>query len=80
MLPDRCMYVSLVTLVYCGQTVRWIKMPLGVEVGLGSGDIVRWTPNSPTESSTGALLFDPCLLWPNGRPSQQLAYNLHLRS
>jgi len=26
--------------VYCGQMVRWIKMPLGREVGLGSGDIV----------------------------------------
>jgi len=26
--------------VYCGQTARWIKMPLGREVGLGSGDIV----------------------------------------
>jgi len=24
-----------VTLVYCGQTVAWIKMPLGTEVGLG---------------------------------------------
>jgi len=23
-----------VTLVYCGQTVGWIKMPLGTEVGL----------------------------------------------
>jgi len=28
------------TLVYCGQTVGWIKMPLGTEVGLGLGDIV----------------------------------------
>jgi len=26
--------------VYCGQTVRWIKMKLGVEVGLGPGHIV----------------------------------------
>jgi len=28
------------TLVYCGQTVGWIKMKLGVEVGLGLGHIV----------------------------------------
>jgi len=28
------------TLVYCGQTVGWIKMQLGMEVGLGPGDIV----------------------------------------
>jgi len=26
--------------VCCGQTARWIKMPLGTEVGLDSGDIV----------------------------------------
>jgi len=29
-----------VTLVYCGQTVGWIKMPLGAEVGLGQRDVV----------------------------------------
>jgi len=28
------------TLVYCGQTVRRIKMKLGVQVGLGPGHIV----------------------------------------
>jgi len=27
-------------IVYCGQTVGWIKMKLGVEVGLGPGHIV----------------------------------------
>ena len=36
-----CLYVYpvclSVTLVYCGQTVTWIKMKLGVEVGLGPG-------------------------------------------
>jgi len=26
--------------VYCGKTAAWIKMPLGVEVGLGLGHIV----------------------------------------
>ena len=25
--------------VYCGQTVGWIKMPLGTEVNLGPGDV-----------------------------------------
>jgi len=28
------------TLVYCGQTVGWIKMKLGKQVGLGPGQIV----------------------------------------
>jgi len=36
-----CQSVCLsVTLVYCGQTVGWVKMPLGTETGLGPGDIV----------------------------------------
>jgi len=44
MLSDRCpvcLSVCLsVTLVYCGQTVGWIKMKLSVEVGVGPGHIV----------------------------------------
>jgi len=32
--------VLSVTLVYCGQTVGWIKMKLGLQVGLGHGHIV----------------------------------------
>jgi len=32
--------VLSLTLVYCGQTDGWIKMPLGTELGLGPGDIV----------------------------------------
>jgi len=64
--------------VYCGQTAGWIKMPLGTEVGLGPGDIVLdGNPATPTEwhgkgHSTPRPLFGPCLLWSNGRPSQQL--------
>jgi len=45
-----------VTLVYCGQTVGWIKTPLGTEVGLSQGDIMLdgdQTP-PPTERSTAA--------------------------
>jgi len=43
MLSDRCLSclsVLSVTLVYCGQTVGWIKMKLGMQVGLGPGHIV----------------------------------------
>ena len=32
--------VLSVTLMYCGQTVGWIKMPLDTEIGLGPGHIV----------------------------------------
>jgi len=35
-----CPVCLSVMLVYCGQTVGWIKMPLGMEVGLDSRDIV----------------------------------------
>jgi len=41
MLWDRCLSVCLSeTLVYCGQTVRWIKMKLGKQVGLDPGHLV----------------------------------------
>jgi len=50
MLSDRCLPVCLsvmsllsacqsVTLVYCGQTVVWMKMKLGMQVGLGPAHI-----------------------------------------
>jgi len=58
-----------VTFVYCGQTVGWIKMPLGTELGLGpAGDIAL--DGDPAPPRKGAAML--CLLWPNGRPSQQL--------
>jgi len=43
MLSDRCLSVLSVlsvTLVYCGQTVWWIKMKLGIEVSIDPGHIV----------------------------------------
>jgi len=30
----------VICIVVCGQTVGWIKMPLGVEVGLDPGDML----------------------------------------
>ena len=41
-----------------------------------SSHIVRWGPSSPTERRTAPPLFGPCLLWPNGRPSQQHCWYL----
>jgi len=44
MLSDRCLSVLFVcmsvTLVYCDQMVGWIKMKLGMQVGLDPGLIV----------------------------------------
>jgi len=79
MLSVRCLSVSLsclsVTLVYCGQTVGWIKMKLGVEVGLGPGHIVLDgdpAPRSLSPKMGAQPPFSAHVLWPNGRPSQLL--------
>jgi len=73
------------THVSCGQTAGWIKMLLGMEVGLGPGHIVldgdpappkglshcvRWGHSYPKRAQPP--IFSPCLLWPNGCPSQLL--------
>jgi len=50
-------------------------MLLGTEVGLGPGDIMLDEDPAPPPQKKGAQqppLFGPCLLRPNGRPSQQL--------
>jgi len=50
-----------VTLVYCGQKVGWIEMPLGVVAGLGTGHIVLdGGPSSPTtERRVADSTFQP---------------------
>jgi len=56
-----CLYVSLsVTLVYCDQTIGWIKVKLGTQVGHTPGYIfVRYGPISL--SPKGA---QPTNFWP----------------
>jgi len=58
--------------VCCSQSAGWIKMPLGTEADLGPGDIVLDGDPAPLKRAQHSLLFGPCLLWPNGRPSQLL--------
>jgi len=59
--------------VCCGQTAGWIKMPLGMKVGLSPGDIVLDGDPLPSPNrDQSPLIFGPCLLWLNGRPSQRL--------
>jgi len=80
MLSDRCpacLSVLPVTLVYCGQTVGWIKMKLGMLVELGP-HCVRWGPMQ-LPPRKGAPIFVPCLLWPNGGPSQLLLGTCNLK-
>jgi len=45
-----CLSYVFVTLVYCGQTVGWIKMKLGTEVDLGPGhSVLDGDPAPPTQ-------------------------------
>ena len=80
MLSDRCRLSCLsVTLVYCGQTVRWLKNKLGMEVGLGPGHIMlHKDPAPPGKGNSSPPLFDLCLLWPNGCPSQLLLNSCYI--
>jgi len=81
-LSDRRPLVSVLSVyvdtVYCGQTVGWIRMSLGTEVGLSPGDIVLGgDPAAPTERGTAPPPhFSPNLLW-HGRLSQQLLSSCH---
>ena len=53
--------------VYCGQTAGWIKMPVGMELCLGPGNIVLDRDHLPPKRGTQQPpLLGPFLLWPNG--------------
>jgi len=56
-----CVVLSA-TLVYCGQTVGWIKMKLGTVARLGPGHIVRWGPSSPLTKQARIPSFGPCII------------------
>ena len=60
--------------VCCGQMAGLIKMPLGTDVGVSPGHIVLDGDSAPPKRghSPPPPIFNPYLLWPNGRPSQLL--------
>ena len=51
--------------ICCGQTAGWIKMPFGMEVGIGPGDIVLDGDPAPQKGGQPPI-FGPSLLWPSG--------------
>jgi len=69
MLSDRCLSclpVLSVTLLYCSQTVGWIKMKLGKQVGLSPGHIVLdGDPAPPPPNGYSPPVFGPYPLGPN---------------
>ena len=67
--------VSLsVTLVYCGQTVGWIKMKFGMEVSLGPGPHCVDGDPAPPEKGVQPLILGPCLLQLNGWMDQDATW------
>jgi len=64
MLSDRCpvcLVCLYVTFLYCGQTVGWIKIKLGMQVGLDPGHIVLdEDPPSPPKGAQPSI-FGPYL-------------------
>jgi len=52
--------------VYCGQTTVCIRTPLGTDVGLNLGHIVRWGPSFPCPKGAQPPIFGQCPLCPNG--------------
>jgi len=64
--------------VCCGQTAGWIKMPLGMEVGLGPGHIALDGHPAPPQGAQPPMaqppIFGPCLLWPNGWMDQDATW------
>ena len=52
--------------VYCGKTAGWIKMALGMEVGLSQGHFVLDGNPVPLLKKGEPPIFGPRLLWPNG--------------
>jgi len=71
MLSDRCPVLSCLsclsaTSVYCSQTVGWVKMKLGMQVGLGPGHIVLDGDSAPPQKGAH----------PNFRPNSIVAKRL----
>jgi len=63
-----CLSVWLsVSLVYCCQTLRWIKMKLGMRYRTRPWPhCIRRGPRSPCRKRLQPPIFGPYLLWPNG--------------
>jgi len=54
----------------------WIKMPLGMEVGLGPGDFVLdGDPALLTKRWRSLPILGPCLLWPNAWMDQDATWH-----
>jgi len=60
--------------VHCGQTIGWIKMKLGMQVGLGPGHIVLDGDQLPSPKGHSPPIFGPYLLRLNGCMDQDATW------
>jgi len=61
--------------MYCGQTVGWIKMKLGIQVVIGPGHIVLAEDPAPIpQKGAKPPIFGPYLLWLNGWMDQDATW------
>jgi len=79
MLSDHYLSCLSVILMYCGQTVRCILIPLGIKLGLSPGDIALDGDPAPPPKKTNNThcsppLFRPCLLRSNGWMDQNATW------
>ena len=80
LLPDNLLSIISVLCSISNVGVLWPNGWMGQDATWYGGrprprrHCVRWGPSSPYEKghSSPPPLVGPCLLWPNGRPSQQL--------
>jgi len=67
--------VLSVRFVHCGQTVRWIKMKLGTQLGLGHGHtLLDGDPAPPPPKGHSPPIFGPYLLRPYGCMDQDATW------
>ena len=77
MLLDRCPVCLSVTLVYCGQTVGWIKTKLGTEVGFGPRPHCdRRGPSSPQKGTAPQFSAHVCCGQTAGRIKMPLGMEI----
>jgi len=61
--------------VYCAQMAGWIKMPVGMEVGLDPSDTVLDGDPAPLpKKRSEPPIFVPCILWPYGCMDQDATW------
>ena len=67
-LPQRGTDSQFLAHICCGEMAAWIKMSLGMKLGLDPGDFVLdGDPVDPSpKREADPQIFGQCLLWPNG--------------